>query len=377
MANLTVGSSFSTPWVAGSAEYSHETKNRSVNKDSTIKSVFKVEVPIGIFTLPHPSELENSKIKLNDDFRSFINKYLEEHPDCTKQKVQRAITQRFGDIVPRSVKIGVACYTTQTTKLEESQSLEAVSDSFAASVTGSYGLFSAGGQTSGGKSTSDEKGSKSQKNTYAFSAIAGSLPDPNNPMSVADYRVLPNSWRIIDFGNEFTPVFEYLGEDVKKRLEGLPNEVVQESFRFVEAKASDHVPENAVSGGFDGGWSYHARASVKDLLIPGKVGVDSSGRLVTACIPYGGDEHRVESFQIVTSTTKLNYHEAKKGDKPPLNAIVGGYDGGNSYFAKGIVDDVTIPGKVGIDQNGKFVGACIPYGGKEHRIDTFWVLLNE
>lgn len=223
MTSLTVGASFSTPWVSGSAEYSHETKNRTVEKDATVKSVFKVEVPIGIFTLPRPSELENSKIKINDDFRSYVYKYLKDHPNCTRLEVQRAMTERYGDVVPRSVKIGVACYTTQTTKIKEKQNLEAVSDSFKASVTGSYGCFSGSAHASGGKSSSDEKGSKSQENTYAFSAIAGSLPDPKNPMSVADYRLLPNSWRIIDFGGEFTPVFDYLDQEIKDRLNNSKN----------------------------------------------------------------------------------------------------------------------------------------------------------
>ncbi|XP_066921038.1 uncharacterized protein [Clytia hemisphaerica] len=218
MTNLSVGASISTPWVAGSAEFSHETKNRTAEKGSNIKSVFKVEVPIGIFTLPRPSELKNSKIKLNDDFKSFVNKYLEDHPDCTREKIQEAMTERFGDVVPQSVKIGVACYTTDITKLEESQSLEAVSNSFAASVKGAYGCFSGGGHAGYGQGSSNKEGNSSQDKTFTFSAIAGSLPDPNNPMSVADYRVLPISWRIIDFGDEFTPVYDYLDEDVKDHL---------------------------------------------------------------------------------------------------------------------------------------------------------------
>ncbi|XP_066913946.1 uncharacterized protein [Clytia hemisphaerica] len=149
MANFNVAASFSTPWVAGSAEYSHEKQNRTVEKNSTVKSVFKVEVPVGVFTLPRPSELEESKIKINDQFKSFVNKYLEDNPKCKRVDVQRAMSERYGDIVPRSVKIGVACYTTKTTTTKEKQNLESVSDSFKASVTASFGCFS--GSVSGGK----------------------------------------------------------------------------------------------------------------------------------------------------------------------------------------------------------------------------------
>ena len=72
----------------------------------------------------------------------------------------------------------------------------------------------------------------------------------------------------------------------------------------------------------------------------------------------------------------LSYVSCKTGDKPPDNAVEGGYDDGPSYHARGVVDELTIPGKVGVESDGnrRFVGACIPYGTEEHRIHSFEVL---
>jgi len=66
----------------------------------------------------------------------------------------------------------------------------------------------------------------------------------------------------------------------------------------------------------------------------------------------------------------------KTGDRPPVNGIVGGYDGGQSYFAKGVIHGHTIPGKAGTDSHGNLVGACFAWGGKEYRINNFRVLLH-
>ena len=72
----------------------------------------------------------------------------------------------------------------------------------------------------------------------------------------------------------------------------------------------------------------------------------------------------------------LSYKSCKTGDTPPKNAVQGGYDDGPSYHARGEVCGKTIPGKVGVrsENNHRFVGACIPYGSKRHRINSFEVL---
>lgn len=149
--------------------------------------------------------------------------------------------------------------------------------------------------------------------------------------------------------------------------------------KHVPCSTGQSPPANAVKGGDDNGPSYHARGIVSGKTIPGKVGVDSprNGRLKGACIPYGSKEHRVHTFEVLTSTRKTSYVRCKTGDKPPKNAIEGGYDGGPSYHAKGVVAGKMIPGKVGVDKeyDGNLKGACIAYGGKEHRIHDFEVLV--
>lgn len=151
---------------------------------------------------------------------------------------------------------------------------------------------------------------------------------------------------------------------------------------YKKCKTGDKPPINAVEAGCDDGPSYHARGVVNDLTIPGKVGVKSENdrRLVGACIPYGTKEHRVHSFEVLTvdDPSALTYERYKTGDRPPDNAVQGGFDEGPSYHARGEVKDKLIPGKAGVQGTSDdfyLKGACIPYGSREHRIHDFQVLV--
>lgn len=72
----------------------------------------------------------------------------------------------------------------------------------------------------------------------------------------------------------------------------------------------------------------------------------------------------------------LSYVSCKTGDNPPNNAVQAGYDNGPSYHARGVVNEFTIPGKVGVksENSHRFVEARLPYGSKNHRISSFEVL---
>ena len=72
----------------------------------------------------------------------------------------------------------------------------------------------------------------------------------------------------------------------------------------------------------------------------------------------------------------LSYVKCKTGDEPPNNAVEGGFDDGPSYHARGVVNNLTVPGKVGVrsENDHRLVGACIPYGSAEHRVHSFEVL---
>lgn len=146
-------------------------------------------------------------------------------------------------------------------------------------------------------------------------------------------------------------------------------------FDYVRCSTGDYPPAHAVEGGYDGGPSYHARGIVNGKMIPGKVGTSGS-RMVGACIPYGNKENRIRDFEVLTSLCKVNYVHCSTGDHPPINAVQGGYDGGESYHARGTVSNKVIPGKVGVS-GGALKGACIAYGSKEHRIHHFEVLVIE
>ncbi|XP_015754265.1 PREDICTED: natterin-4-like [Acropora digitifera] len=151
---------------------------------------------------------------------------------------------------------------------------------------------------------------------------------------------------------------------------------------YVECKTGDKPPSNAVEAGFDDGPSYHARGLVEGLTVPGKVCVRSENdlHLVEACIPYGSAEHLVHSFEVLTvdDPSALTYERCKTGDRPPDNAVQGGFNGGPTYHARGEVGGKIIPGKADVEvarDDFYLKGAYIPYGSSEHRIHDFQVLV--
>ena len=152
----------------------------------------------------------------------------------------------------------------------------------------------------------------------------------------------------------------------------------QNPFQYVKCLTGDQPPKNALEGGFDSRPSYHARGFVDGKTIPGKVGLDINGCLKGACIPYGGRENRIDSFDVLTSEWNTSYVRCRTGDQPPKKAVIGGHDEGPSYHARAkIPNGKTIPGKVGVtrEKDGDLKGACVPYGGKEYRINDFEVLV--
>ena len=72
----------------------------------------------------------------------------------------------------------------------------------------------------------------------------------------------------------------------------------------------------------------------------------------------------------------LSYVECTTGDKPPSNAVEAGFDGGPSNHARGLVEGLTVPGKVCVrsENDLRLVEACIPYGSEEHLVHSFEVL---
>jgi len=224
MTDIGGGISFQTPWVSGSVEYSHQTKHRTMEKGTKVKSMCKIEFPIGTITLPNPYEasLSTSDFKLNEDIIKYVEFLLSKTPKIEKQQFCKELCKEYGDLVPRYITIGVACYTTKTGETKESQTLDEVSDHFKTSIKGVYEGMGGELKSHADVTKTTETGKKSESSSFQFTAIAGSLPDPNNPVSIAQYRLKPGSWRTINFGKEFTPVIKYLSKDVQAKLEELP-----------------------------------------------------------------------------------------------------------------------------------------------------------
>ena len=94
------------------------------------------------------------------------------------------------------------------------------------------------------------------------------------------------------------------------------------------------TPEKCLARGIRW-WSILPRKGFVDgKIIPSKVGLDSNGCLKGACIPYGGTENRIDSFDELTSEWNTSYVRCRTGDQPPEKAVIGGHDEGPSYHAR-------------------------------------------
>lgn len=151
------------------------------------------------------------------------------------------------------------------------------------------------------------------------------------------------------------------------------------SINYIRCSKGEQLPAYAIQGGCDdqGRHYYHVKAVVDGKTIPGKVRLSSNHRLTNAWIPWGGKEHDRDNFEVLTTEWRTSHVESWKGDKPPKNAIEGGYNSGPTYHAKGKADGLEFPGKVEMksEKNETVLGsAYIPYH-KEHRVDKFQVLV--
>ncbi|VDD82800.1 unnamed protein product [Mesocestoides corti] len=126
------------------------------------------------------------------------------------------------------------------------------------------------------------------------------------------------------------------------------------------------VPKNAIVGGIagDGEPLYVCRQEIEDEMCAGKIH-NGHG---CAYIPYGGKEHSVEQYEVLV----YQWVGDSKGNVPK-NAIVGGIvgDGAPLYVCKQKIEDEMCAGKV---HNGHGF-AYIPYGGKEHPVEQYQVLV--
>merc|ERR1711962_1764698 len=124
-----------------------------------------------------------------------------------------------------------------------------------------------------------------------------------------------------------------------------------------------------VRGGKDRGVDLHvARAWHEGSLVPGKMHHIYN----TVYVSYGGEEHSKDSFEILTGEG-FEWKAAEGGNVPEW-AFQGGHevDGTPLYVAVGKINGVDAIGKV----NPVHKRCYLPYGGKEHTVECYEVLVH-
>lgn len=128
------------------------------------------------------------------------------------------------------------------------------------------------------------------------------------------------------------------------------------------------IPDGAAVAGYeqDGSPLFIARAEYNGGVHPGKI----RNEFQAANIPYGGNEVKVNPYQVLVGPTKW---EAAENGEIPLGAIVAGReaDGSPLYVARAEYAGGLHPGKV----RPEFGAANIPYGGKEVKVSCYEVLV--
>lgn len=130
------------------------------------------------------------------------------------------------------------------------------------------------------------------------------------------------------------------------------------------------IPDDAVPAGED---LYVARAKLQGVWTPGKVAKGHEH----AYVPWGGEEHKVESYQVLVDTCigtfGAGHHwEAAANGEVPKRALVAGHDEGAPLFvARGTVEGEVCVGKV-LPSHGV---AYLPHGDHEHKVTEYEVLV--
>jgi hypothetical protein len=138
-----------------------------------------------------------------------------------------------------------------------------------------------------------------------------------------------------------------------------------------ETWTGGRLPSGAVCGGEDqGGLLYVARASHQGGVVPGKFHV----KYKTGYISWGGEEHEKSGCEVLVGAG-LRWEAAQDG-AVPQGAVPAGEDGDGAplYVARAKVDGQDTIGKVN-PRHQKH--AHLPYGGKEHVVRQFEVLVSE
>lgn len=131
-----------------------------------------------------------------------------------------------------------------------------------------------------------------------------------------------------------------------------------------------NIPDGAVVVGYEqnGLPLFSARAEYAGGIHPGKVRIEFGA----ANIPYGGNEVKVNSYEVLVGSAR--WVSAENGEIPKGAIVAGREDDGTPlYAARAEYECGLHPGKV----RPEFGAANIPYGGKEVKVSRYEVLVSE
>lgn len=138
--------------------------------------------------------------------------------------------------------------------------------------------------------------------------------------------------------------------------------------RWVDA-SGDSVPRRAAEAGWEanGDPLYVCRASFQGGVHPGKVRRGFGG----CNIPWGGREHTVFNHQVWVGD---GYWDEAANGAIPMDAVRGGREANREplYVCRAAFGNGVHPGKV----RPAFGGCNIPYGGREHAVRRYEVLVD-
>ena len=238
MMGVEASASVQSPWISGSASFGANCSNKKLEKGESVTTTATYVFPVGYFNLPTDyHHAQKFPIKINPQFESDVCEMLDRK--LKGDALRKAIQAKYGDFVALKPLVGLAAYTKETKETSKVQDLAAAARHFEAAVAGSFASASAAGK----EKSKAETGIGTSKSTYRFTSIAGNLPNPNIPGSLANERRVPNAWRLVHMGDRLKPVVDFLSPTTRARLDKAAP--TQEK---VPAEAASKLPPWAFEG---------------------------------------------------------------------------------------------------------------------------------
>jgi len=260
MAETSAFAKVQTPFVSASMDFKQSNEKQYFEEGEKHMTITKYTSPVGDFVLgidgpivvDKPRDEISVPINVNPDFVDDARKLLDavkQSPPAGKwgcmQPLLANLHEKWGEVIPARVTVGVGLYKTEVRETKFRQSKEEAKLEMRASIGGGYGGY--GGSAGAGRQTNqgEETGTGAAKGWSQWLSIAGNTG--NDPAAIAKYRHLPNSWRCVHATN-YVSVFDLLPRalrDEMKRLESC----VPAPAPALPAPAPAQVVEDPLSSG--------------------------------------------------------------------------------------------------------------------------------